>query len=274
MRNANTITQNESDIYTSFCVTNGIVLEGEPGIKNAQAFLNTLNGPITLESLRFVFSQLQPQGSLTFLSPVEAEFNRLKSQLTDEQSSIILYSLGYLSLENHGEAQLVNFNEIANWLIQNNQPITLETITNKIGIIRGQRGSQLRWRRKLQDFEKRAIEERDQRLKEHEEYIRTHPGKNPDELTRPDGVGAIPGHLKAHADMLHRSTTQPETPVQQTPKTFWQSYVEGRLAHDLRTSADREQAQQLIQDDINQGTWKDAARRLDGFIERKRAGVI
>src|SRR5437879_10610336 len=115
-------------------------MQGEVGVKNgeeiSQIIINRLNDYITPTTLQAVAAFLG--NKITYLTPVEAEFNRMKYRLTDEESSLVLRFIPFYSLSTQGQDEMVNFSSIVEWFTGRNQPITWDNLNRLIGNVRSE----------------------------------------------------------------------------------------------------------------------------------------
>jgi len=265
MRNLESVTYEENQTFLQFARQNGINTDGEVGDHNSRLFLQYLNGPITWANLDLVFNQIRPQVGLR--NPVEAEWVRLKTQLSEQDINVILQFIPYYSLSDEGDDFIINASTIASYMIRNSQPVTIQNLTSKIGAIGNVPGSTLRWRRKLQDSERRAQQEKEQAQKDHEIYLQNNPqGKTNPTTTDPK--------LAEHKRILERPP-QPgdvgyEAPAQDTNSSdnFYKNRAES-LVGSIQSNLDREEAAQFLTKAGAWG-WQIVCGTILNYIERRK----
>src|SRR5437667_11837790 len=110
MRTSNTLSQQEINDFTDFCISRGIQMQGEVGVKNgeeiSQVIVNRLNDYITPDTLQAAAAFVG--NKITYLSPIEPEFTRMKYRLTDEESSLVLRCIPLYRLPTQGQNDMVN----------------------------------------------------------------------------------------------------------------------------------------------------------------------
>jgi hypothetical protein len=268
-------TQDQADLFIRFLVENGLPTEGKPGEQTGELFggyHDKFNLAFTRENLERALKDLRPH--LIFLPHAEAEYKRLLLRMSEQEASTVSHFLPHFHLNTDGEDFYINFNAVASWFLDRNQPIEWSNLNRLIQNVQNQPQSPLRFAKRLQDSEREALRIREEEKKRHEEYLRTHPGSksNPE---FPDGP------LAAHKAMLQRPLRPGDVGYEDTPAnaaaskrevSAWEQMTLNRLEHDLN-SIDRADAELLIVSKARSGEieWRNAYQRLDNWIVRRKA---
>src|SRR5437870_4004591 len=108
-----TYTNQEYEVFGSFCLEKGINTDGEIGEKNGVLLGNYLvskNQGITPQNLQAAFDAVKT--SLVFVNPTQAEYNRLASYFTEPERDGIAAFLNQQGL-NVSDGLLANWNIFA-----------------------------------------------------------------------------------------------------------------------------------------------------------------
>src|SRR5437588_5959914 len=114
------ITNSEYEVFAAFCLDRGIEVDGEVGQKNGALFgnyLNSKNQGITQANLQAAFDAIKT--TLTFVNPIQAEYNRLASYFTEPERDRIGAFINQQGLDIGGDALLRNWSILAQFLIEN-----------------------------------------------------------------------------------------------------------------------------------------------------------
>jgi len=270
MRTSNTLTQPEIDAFTDFCIQRGIQMQGEVGVKNgeeiSQVIVNRLNDYITPDTLQAAAAFLG--NKITYLSPVEAEFTRMKYRLTDEESSLVLRFIPFYSLSTQGQDEMVNFSTIVEWFTGRNQPITWSNLTRLIANVQNQPNSKLRFQRRLQDSEKEALRIKTEDKIRHEQYLKDHPEERRTRSFPTDEK------LEAHKEMMNRPAEIIKA-QQGDQGAYWHSRCEQAVAS-VQSNLDRQEVQGYINEAgktpnwNGSGTWENCYKRIMLRIEQRK----
>ena len=271
MRTSNTLSQQEINDFTDFCISRGIQMQGEVGVKNgeeiSQIIINRLNDYITPDTLQAAAAFLG--NKITYLTPVEAEFNRMKYRLTDEESSLVLRFIPFYSLSTQGQDEMVNFSTIVEWFTGRNQPITWDNLNRLIGNVSNQPVSKLRFQRRLQDSEKEALRLKTEDKIRHERYLKEHPPsaekRNPS-FTDPT--------LESHKAMMQRPAETIKA-QQGDQGAYWHGRCQQAVAS-VQSNLDRAEVQGYITEASKSlsfngsGTWETCYKKIMFRIEQRK----
>src|SRR2546429_2869737 len=270
MRTSNTLSQQEINDFTDFCISRGIQMQGEVGVKNgeeiSQIIINRLNDYITPDTLQAAAAFLG--NKITYLTPVEAEFNRMKYRLTDEESSLVLRFIPFYSLSTQGQDEMVNFSSIVEWFTGRNQPITWDNLNRLIGNVSNQPVSKLRFQRRLQDSEKEALRLKTEDKIRHERYLKDHPEERRTRSFPTDEK------LEAHKEMMNRPAEIIKA-QQGDQGAYWHSRCEQAVAS-VQSNLDRQEVQGYINEAgktpnwNGSGTWENCYKRIMLRIEQRK----
>ena len=270
MRTSNTLSQQEINDFTDFCISRGIQMQGEVGVKNgeeiSQIIINRLNDYITPDTLQAAVAFLG--NKITYLSPVEAEFNRMKYRLTDEQSSLVLRFIPSYSLSTQGQDEMVNFSAIVEWFTGRSQPITWDNLNRLIGNVQNQSSSRLIWQRRLQDSEKEALRLKTEDKIRHEQYLKDHPAEKRTRSFPTDEK------LEAHKEMMQRPAETIKA-QQGDQGAYWHGRCQQAVAS-VQSNLDRAEVQGYITEASKSlsfngsGTWETCYKKIMFRIEQRK----
>jgi hypothetical protein len=256
------VTDQEYEIFASFCLEKGIALDGEVGQKNGALFSNLLadrNQRITKENLESAFATIKNQ--LAMSNPVKAEYDRLVINFSDYDRDFIAAGLARYGYD-VSDSLLHNWNIVAKAFLARGYQVTNDNFRIVIGNLGP--GANLRRKATPKKFDAEAAvkaQKESPKVQRDEEQATQRAGDHPDSWTRP-----LSGALKAHRDMLHSKTEKIE-PERSDPEQFYREKAEG-LVNAIQSNVDREEARQILKNGPGWG-WQLTFKTIEHYIARR-----
>jgi len=193
------ITRQELAVYDAWVKENNIQNTDANALVIATYMLDTWGVEFTRANLDLALPQLR--ASLTFYTPLEAEYLKISRRMTPEQVQTVSTFISRRGLKDDGDNQLQNFITVASWILDKSQPITTDSLDRAIGnIINGSRRPLL-WKTRLQDSEKAAQAQR--------EAASQQPARQ-DQRAEATGENSLAPHLREHRRQMHAALAEAE----------------------------------------------------------------
>jgi hypothetical protein len=262
------ITEKEIRAWADFCAKHHIIHDNSKDDEaNANFildyFLNKWNADITEANLTAALSNIREH--LRFHTPTQIEHNKLAVRMTIAERDLILGFVSRRGLKDEGDDLLQNFNAIASWLLDKNQPIVanmLDTALTNAGS--GQR--RLLWKKRLQDSEREAQRQKEEAAKQPARQERT-------EMLGNEHV--LAPHLREHQRQVHAALAEAEARkvAESNPKVdqgVWKARAESLVADTNLDQAAMKKLFVMQETNPSEIDWPATHRSRLIYIERRR----